>query len=127
LKFEKLINIAIEEAKKSTHPQHKIGCVLFIKNNIISKGKNYPQKSVKHLLMKKYSPYPYSVHAEIDAIINAKTDLKKVNLLVVRISKSGKLLLAKPCKYCQAYIDYVGIRKIYYSINTYPYIKILEK
>ena len=127
MRFEKLINVAIEEAKKSIHPQYKVGCILFNKNNIISKGRNYPQKSVKHLLMKKYSPYPYSIHAEIDAIINAKTDLKKVDLLVVRISKSGKLLLSKPCRYCQAYINYVDIRKTYYSINSFPYIKILEK
>ena len=30
-------------------------------------------------------------------------------------NNNKKLMYAKPCKHCQGYIKYVGIKKIYYS------------
>jgi len=115
------INIAIEEAKKSIHKQ-KIGCVIFNKKKIISKGYNTPSKSIKKL-HPKYQRWPNSIHAEVAAIIKAKTDLKGCDILVVRINNDDKFRLAKPCHNCMMYIEHVGIHKIYYSIDSYPYIK----
>lgn len=121
MNLKKFIDVAIEEAIKSNHPQHKVGCVIFDKNKIISKGRNYRQKSRKSIT-KKFISYPNSIHAEVSAIINAKTDLKNMSLLVIRINKKNELRLAKPCSYCLKYINYVGIKKVYYSISNYPYI-----
>lgn len=115
MNITKLVEIAKFEAEKSTH-QHRMGCVIFHKNRIISTGYNYPQRSVKHLRRKFFRWYG-SVHAEIDAIIKARTDLTRASMLVVRINRKGDLKLAKPCSHCSAYIDHVGIRKVYYSTN----------
>ncbi len=115
-----LINIAIEEAKKSDHKQ-KVGAVIFDKKRIISKGHNTCQKSVKKL-HPKFQRFKYSVHAEVDSIIKAKKDLKGTSILVVRLNKNNQFRLSKPCFNCMNYIQYVGIKKVFYSISKYPYI-----
>ncbi len=115
-----LINIAIEEAKKSDHKQ-KVGAVIFDKKRIISKGHNTCQKSVKKL-HPKFQRFKYSVHAEVDWIIKAKKDLKGTSILVVRLNKNNQFRLSKPCFNCMNYIQYVGIKKVFYSISKYPYI-----
>lgn len=119
--MHKFLKQAVEEAQKSEHKQ-KIGAIIFDKSKIISKGYNHPQRSIRHL-KKKFQKWSGTVHAEVDAIIKAKTDLKNLSLLVVRINKNNQLRMAKPCQHCMMYIEYVGIKKIYYSIDEYPYIE----
>jgi deoxycytidylate deaminase len=110
-----MVEVAKEEALKSDYKM-KLGCVIFDKNKIISKGHNYKQRSVKSLT-KKFLHWEYSIHAEVDAIIKAKTDLKGMSLLVIRINNKGELMYAKPCKHCSMYIEHVGIKKVMYSIK----------
>jgi deoxycytidylate deaminase len=117
---QNLINIAVEESKKGDHKQ-KIGCIVFDKKRILSKGYNSSQKSVKKL-HPRFQRWPGSVHAEVDAIIKAKKDLKGSSLLVIRINNHGQFRLSKPCKTCLKYIEHVGIKKIFYSISSFPYI-----
>jgi len=117
---DKLIAIAILESKKSNHKQ-KVGCVIFDKKRIISKGHNTSQKSVRKL-HPKFQKFPFSVHAEVDAIIKAKKDLKGMSMLVIRINNKGEFRNSKPCKKCMNYINYVGIKKIYFSVNYFPHI-----
>lgn len=116
-----LIKIAMTEALKSDHKQ-KVGCVIFDKKRILSKGFNTSQKSTKKL-HPKFQRYKFSVHAEVDAIIKAKKDLKGSCLLVIRVNNKNQFRLSKPCKNCENYINFVGIKKIYYSIDSFPYIK----
>jgi deoxycytidylate deaminase len=118
------INIATDEAQKSDHKQ-KVGCVIFDKKRILSKGHNTSQKSVKKL-HPKFQRYPFSVHAEVDAIIKAKKDLKGSSILVIRLNKNNQFRLSKPCAKCLAYIEYIGIKNIYYSIDRFPYIILME-
>ncbi|MCK9429360.1 MAG: deaminase [Candidatus Omnitrophica bacterium] len=110
-----LLKQAIIEARRSTYKM-QVGCVIFDKNKIISRGHNTAQRSVKHLL-KKYQRYPNSIHAEVAAILNAKRDIKGMSLLVVRINAKGQLVLSKPCPNCFSYITFVKIKKIYFSTN----------
>ena len=110
---KKFLDIAKEEAVKSNH-YHKIGAVIFKNKSIISTGYNYPRRSTKHLLPK-FQKWQYSLHAEICAILKARCDLSDCSILVVRVNKKGKLMMAKPCKFCSEYIDYVGLENVYYS------------
>jgi len=119
-----IINKAINEALLSTH-RYKIGAVIYKRNKIISSGHNYPSRSLRNL-NPKFRKWKTSVHAEVDAIFNARTPLKNMNIFVLRINKSFDFRLAKPCKYCELYLNHIGIRKIYYSINEYPFINILK-
>ena len=66
------------------------------------------------------------IHAEYDAInklknLKQKKHLKSINLLVIRLSKNGKMQNSKPCENCIKTIKFLPekkgykIKKIYYS------------
>jgi len=118
---KKIIETVVELANKSTYYQ-KIGAVIFKRNTIISKGYNQVETVRKHL-HPKFQQWPGSIHAEVDAIIKAKQNLKGCEILIIRVNNDNQFRLAKPCEYCQMYLEYVKIKKIYYSINSFPYIK----
>jgi deoxycytidylate deaminase len=122
--YERWIPIAVKEAQRSTYHQ-KVGSVIFNKSSYISSGFNNPERAIKHHLPK-FRKFYNSVHAEVHAIINARKDLKGSSILVVRINKKNQFLLAKPCIYCQSYIEFVGIKKCFYSIPNYPYIEMMK-
>lgn len=113
-----IIEKTIEEAKKSNHT-HKIGACIFHKKAIISLGRNHPFQSVKHL-HPRFTKWPTSIHAEIDSILKARRPVQGCSMLIIRINKQGRLMLAKPCKHCLSYIVYTGIgfKNIYYTNNS---------
>jgi deoxycytidylate deaminase len=117
-------DLAIKEALKSDFKQ-KMGAVVFNKNQYISSGHNYGCRSIASHLSK-FRRYPTSLHAEVIAIINAKIDLKGASIIVVRINNNKEFRLSKPCHECMNYLKYIGIKKIYYSIETYPYIEMIK-
>jgi deoxycytidylate deaminase len=110
------ITAAVKEAKKVDH-QFKLGAIIFNKSKIISKGKNTAQRS-KRRLHPKYMKWVGSLHAEQDAVLNAYIDLKGLEMLVVRIDKANKFRLAKPCKHCMNYLNKIGLKRIYYTIDN---------
>ncbi|GIU69090.1 MAG: hypothetical protein KatS3mg002_0326 [Candidatus Woesearchaeota archaeon] len=121
-----IIRKAIEEAKKSSHKSHRLGAVIFSNGTkIISWGHNHSQRAARRV-NSKYLKWPKTIHAEVDAILKSRTDLKRKKILVVRINNHDQFLLAKPCEWCQLYLKYVGIRHVYYSINKYPYIEYMR-
>lgn len=115
---------AIDEAERSDF-HYKVGAVIYNKKSLISLGHNYAYRSIKS-----HNPIfrktPFSIHAEVDAIIKARRPVKGYSILVVRINNKKELKLSKPCKYCLAYLQHVGISKIFYSLSYYPYIERLN-
>lgn len=118
--FSAAIKAAVEEAKKSDYRQ-KVGAVIVKKKTIISKGHNYAQRAAKKL-HPKFQEWPNSIHAEVDCILKARTDVAGASIYVIRINNLGQFRLSKPCKHCSAYLKHIGIKKVFYSINEYPYI-----
>lgn len=116
----KFIKKAINEAEKAEE-RYRVGAVVFKGKRILSRGHNTYQKSAKKL-HPKFTRWPNSVHAEVDAILKARRNLKGASILVVRINKAGELRNSKPCAHCMLYLKHVGIKKVYYSTNDYPYI-----
>jgi len=108
-----VIKTAIEQAHKSTC-MFRVGAVIFNKKNIMSYGCNYSQRSVRSIT-RKFIRQNNSIHAEVCAIINAKQNLRRCSIFVVRINKCDEFRLAKPCVYCRKYLQFVGIKHIYYS------------
>lgn len=74
-----------------------------------------------------YSWIPIATHAEIDALQKLRVEYikgngrpLKMNLMVVRISKTGKLGTAEPCRHCMRQLEmakYVKIKYVYYSVG----------
>jgi deoxycytidylate deaminase len=121
---DSVLKLAMECAAKSDYYQ-KVGAVIFNKKSILSSGRNNPHRSIKSL-HPRFMKWSDSIHAEVDAIIKARRDLKGLSLLVVRINNNGELRLAKPCKHCLKYIQYVGIKTVYYSTSEFPFIQKLD-
>jgi deoxycytidylate deaminase len=115
---------AIKAARKSPH-RIKVGAVIFKRNRIISIGTNHPLKAARHL-HPRYQRWKGSIHAEVDAILKAKTDLKRCNILVVRINRFGEIRNSKPCDQCFSYIRAVGIKKVYFTNRELFYYSLKE-
>jgi deoxycytidylate deaminase len=122
-KYNHYIKVAINESKKSDY-KVKLGAVIFDKKKIISIGYNSLRNYRK--LHPKYQAWKGSIHAEIDAILKSRKDLKGCTMIVIRINNSDELRMAKPCKKCMKYIRDVGIKKIIYSISNYPYLECIN-
>lgn len=111
--LKSLKNKALEIARKSPH-RIKMGAVIFKKNRIISTGFNHPMRSAKHL-HPIYQQWRGSIHAEVSAILSARTDLKGCNIIVVRVNRFGEIRNSEPCSHCYAYLWDVGIRRVFFN------------
>ena len=105
-------NLAIKEALKS-HCNFKVGAVLSKKSNILSKGFNSKNTSPKGSGILK------SKHAELVVTfrylrLNGQT-LPGAHVFVARVSKTGKLGLARPCHDCWSMLKSVGISTVFYT------------
>ena len=105
------MNEAYDQALKS-EMNFNHGAVLIYRGRIIGKGRNtytnssYNEKS--------------SVHAEISAIKDGLKkiscdELKKCELVIIRVNKAGECLNSKPCHNCEQFIRKYCIKKVFYS------------
>lgn len=108
----KFFELAKAVSKQSDHPDHALGAVIVKKNKVISVGfntmKTHPKCTFWH----------QRTHAELSAIIKAKTDLRGCTIYIYREDKMGKLSISRPCYSCMAVIEMVGIKYICYTTST---------
>lgn len=110
----RFLQLAREARQQSTMPI-KLGAVLTRGNRVIKSGYN---SSGAH----SGCIGAWSRHAEINTTINVNA---KGGILYV-YREHGILrspLLAKPCKFCQSWLQYIGVDTVVYTINEYPYFK----
>lgn len=71
-----------------------------------------------------YKSIPISRHAEIDLLKKEKKNyiitkkIRKLNLIVIKVSKTGNISTARPCYHCIKQLNsasFVRIKNIYYS------------
>lgn len=109
---EYFMSMALLSAQRSKDPSRQVGCCIVADDNhIISVGYNgfpngcsddiYPWNKDKSVMNNKYN---YVVHAEANAILNAKCPLKGCTLYVTYF----------PCNECTKLIIQSGIKKIVY-------------
>jgi hypothetical protein len=100
-------------------------------NPIVKDAKAY--KLGQKFNIKRYRNYPY-LHAESYLVTKLLSRYDKIDaswkIVVLRIGRSGKILLSKPCCNCQKILDSIGLDLVYWSIdeNTWgaPKDKILR-
>lgn len=51
-------------------------------------------------------------------LANTKTNKYIIDLIVLKINKSGEMLNARPCYYCLDMMKAVGIKKVYYTVSS---------
>lgn len=116
---EYFMGVAILSSKRSKDPNTQVGCCIANMDNVIvSVGYNgfprgcsddeFPWEREGNSL--KDTKYPYVVHAELNAILNAKVkDLSDCKLYVVLF----------PCYECAKAIIQSGIKQIYFLSDKY--------
>lgn len=108
---------AIKEANNSIDPNTKVGCVIVNNDQIISRGHNclpvglqacdYPLEIREGEFLE--TKYPYMIHSEAQAIVNAKCCLEGSSLYVTLF----------PCNECAKLIIQAGIKDLYYNDDKY--------
>ena len=127
------INILCTEAQKSLIDQQLAAAVTRGSRMVSRPSCNSPQNTYRGLC---YG----SLHAEARAIVNyfgrsltfdkkkggvfygAKPKNQKLDIVVVRVNRSGETCNARPCYNCLNMMKAVGIRRVYYSISPDEFI-----
>lgn len=119
---EKFFKMACNMAKKSKE-RYKVGCVVVLKNRILSTGfncgKTHPLQKIYNKIRFKDESF-HSLHAEIHALSQIKSQKipwNKVDIYICRITNTG-LGLSRPCKSCMEMIKHLGIHNLYYTTNN---------
>lgn len=122
-KDQKYFSLANDLCKLSDFRPERVGCVITLKNEVISVGyntrKTHPFQA-KHST-KAGNKLAICMHAETSAIIkimHSGVNFSRVKIYVYRQGMTGNKLLARPCKICMGMIKSLGIRNIYYSTNN---------
>jgi len=107
--IDEALNQALNSEMASLH-----GAVIIHRGKIVGKGCN------KYVFNSSNNKNTFSVHAEVCAIENALLkvplcQVKKCDLVIIRVNKSGEIMNSQPCKKCQQYIKSIGLRTTYYS------------
>lgn len=115
----KHLNSAIRQAQRSEFRQ-RLGAVIFKGSRILGAGYNRVGASQNRL---KTTHWPDSIHAEVDALLDAlrrhpASELRGADILVIRLKKDGAFGLALPCEHCYTTLVNTGIRRIYFSDNN---------
>jgi deoxycytidylate deaminase len=118
-----VVKRAVWEAQQSSSIC-KVGAVLFEKKKIVSSGYNQSQRNIPWFKVAlEYQRWPNSLHAEVAAILASRGDVRGLSLFVVRVNNYTQFRFSKPCPHCMGILRERGIRKIFYSIDHYPYIE----
>jgi deoxycytidylate deaminase len=94
-----MVRIAKKLACRSDHEHYRHGALVLKGGNIIARGYN---KGVKH--------------AEVAALEKLDPEARKgCTVISIRVTKGGKLAMAKPCCKCEAYMREHGVHAVEWS------------
>ena len=113
-----MIRIATKVAHDSKFRRARVGAVIVMGSRVLSVGCNHIGYS--HFLPNR--PYPESMHAEMQAIVELlkkrrQDELIGATIYVSRIGRNGMVRLARPCRHCDILIRAVGINKVVFTTN----------
>jgi deoxycytidylate deaminase len=92
-----ILQRAVQEALKSTVIRGKLGAVVFDKKAILGSGRNHFCARTRYPMAIQHRRYPFSVHAEMAALLDAGPAARGADLLVVRMRHDGTFGMALPC------------------------------
>lgn len=111
-----------EIASKYSNHHKKMGAVIYRKGRPISIGFN---KIITHPVFANGNKW-FSIHAEVNAIIKSRSDVDNAIMYVYRETRNREIALAKPCLHCMKFIIECGIKRLFYTTNSYPFYEINE-
>jgi deoxycytidylate deaminase len=118
-RHERFLARAASVAEASPHPRWSLGCIVVRGSSVIACAPNVQRNSPNVL---EGGPGT-SWHAEVNALRKLTYQADRAEgavLYVVRISRTGKRRLARPCQRCFKAITAAGIKTIVYSLDDEP-------
>ncbi|NDC95112.1 hypothetical protein EB118_12500 [bacterium] len=100
----------VELAKQKSQLQFRHAACVFMGKRVFGMGYNRYNCKVFSFIR---TP-PFSVHAEVSAVLNCSNPRGK-NVQVIRINSKNQLCNSRPCKNCIRHLKSKGIHKVYYS------------
>lgn len=88
------------------------------RNKIVCMGANSYSKT--HPISSRFNHLGSCRHSEVSALVNfplPNSEINRYDIYNVRISKSGEIRLAKPCKNCQRLLTHFNVKKIFFSTD----------
>lgn len=109
-RIQRGIKAAAEAAQFTVHSRYQVGAAIYVGNKLISIGWNEDKTDPKQRSIFRWR------HAETAALVGTrKTDLSRATMYVTRVTKTGGLRIAKPCKDCQRILRAAGIRRVVFT------------
>ncbi len=115
---------ALREPNAETRCQHF--SFIFHKNKLITIGKNSKKSNPANIKNPKINQEGKKIKnkytcSELHAFIKFKNltniPFNKVNLVVTRIDRNGKIRGSKPCSSCQKLLKFLNLKEIYHTIE----------
>lgn len=103
-------------AEQSSYDSQRHAAILVKGGNIINFSCNRKNFSCFGARFRRI-PGQATIHAEIGAILGLPKKLtKNADIYVVRV-KGDSFCMSKPCQMCQAVLQFVGVRRVYYTTD----------
>jgi deoxycytidylate deaminase len=111
MRHKRWINLCLKLTKKSKMPEHRHASVLVKGGKVLAVGINKNKAGM--LADPVYGPKGW--HSEADCLLSIhKNKVRKAELYVAGITKSGKLVNSKPCPCCQEFIKKYDLKGVFY-------------
>jgi deoxycytidylate deaminase len=124
MSIESYLKIARKNALRSTE-DYRMGACLVKSGRVLGVGVNQKNKT-NRLIREFFNNFP-TMHAEACCMSNLDPeDIKGSVLYVYRQRKIGNPGMAKPCIRCARLIISVGIKRVVYSVDYFPYYEIWD-
>lgn len=107
------LSVAKYLAKKSDS-RHKHGAIVVKGGSVIGTGFN-KDRNHPDIVSPEHIKTHCSVHAEVDAIRDAKWNVRGAVLYVARVNRFGQDRNSKPCDRCMVVIEETEIKKVIYT------------
>jgi deoxycytidylate deaminase len=124
MSIESFLKIAKKNAMRSTE-DYRVGACLVSSGRVLSVGVNQKNK-INRLVRQFFNNFP-TMHAEAACMSELSPDaIKGSTLYVYRYRNNVTPGLAKPCIRCARLIQALGVKRVIYSTDIYPYYGIWE-
>jgi tRNA(Arg) A34 adenosine deaminase TadA len=115
---KRFIDLATRVAENSAETGYRHGAILVRGNSVLNASCNKNAYSRFGERFRKRDKGDATHHAELGCILGLDRSITRgADVYVVRVGRSGNLLLSKPCDMCEAALRHVGVRRVYYSLN----------
>lgn len=102
----------------STCTNWRLGAVIVRGGKIISSGYNRYSAKMEKFSRKYNLRHLFSLHAEMDAILNAAGNIDDAIMFIAGIKHNGNEVYCRPCYNCLKIIRHTKIRAIYYQAKN---------